>query len=137
MTILNLFYLANTSKANGGNGWSMWLMIIVLLVFMYFFVMRPQRKMQQKQQQREAGLKKGDRVMMSSGLYGKVDKVNREDQTVVIDADGLFLTYNIRAIAKVINDENPVTKTELKENETKEENNTEESSSSDSDKKDE
>lgn len=134
---MNLFYLANTSKANGGNGWSMWLMIIVLLVFMYFFVMRPQRKMQQKQQQREAGLKKGDRVMMSSGLYGKVDKVNREDQTVVIDADGLFLTYNIRAIAKVINDENPVTKTELKENETKEENNTEESSSSDSDKKDE
>ena len=137
MTILNLFYLANTSKANGGNGWSMWLMIIVLLVFMYFFVMRPQRKMQQKQQQREAGLKKGDRVMMSSGLYGKVDKVNREDQTVVIDADGLFLTYNIRAIAKVIKDENPVTKTELKENETKEENNTEKSSSSDSDKKDE
>ena len=134
---MNLFYLANTSKANGGNGWSMWLMIIVLLVFMYFFVMRPQRKMQQNQQQREAGLKKGDRVMMSSGLYGKVDKVNREDQTVVIDADGLFLTYNIRAIAKVINDENPVTKTELKENETKEENNTEESSSSDSDKKDE
>ena len=134
---MNLFYLANTSKANGGNGWSMWLMIIVLLVFMYFFVMRPQKKMQQKQQQREAGLKKGDRVMMSSGLYGKVDKVNREDQTVVIDADGLFLTYNIRAIAKVITDENPVTKTELKENETKEENNTEESSSSDSDKKDE
>lgn len=122
---MNLFYLANTSKANGGNGWSMWLMIIVLLVFMYFFVMRPQRKMQQKQQQREAGLKKGDRVMMSSGLYGKVDKVNMQDKTVVIDADGIFLTYNIRAIAKVVEYGNPVTKTEVQENETKEENKTE------------
>ena len=103
----------------------MWIVFIALIAFSYFFVMRPQKKMQQQKQQMEAGLKPGDRVMMSSGLYGKVDKVNMQDKTVVIDADGIFLTYNIRAIAKVVEHGNPVTKTEVQENETKEENKTE------------
>lgn len=124
MKILNTFFLANTA-AKGGNNMFMWIVFIALIAFSYFFVMRPQKKMQQQKQQMEEGLKPGDRVMMSSGLYGKVDKVNMQDKTVVIDADGIFLTYNIRAIAKVIKDENPVTPNEVKENETKEENNSE------------
>ncbi|MBD5432505.1 MAG: preprotein translocase subunit YajC [Lactobacillus sp.] len=121
---MNTFFLANTA-AKGGNNMFMWIVFIALIAFSYFFVMRPQKKMQQQKQEMETGLKPGDRVMMSSGLYGKVDKVNREDQTVVIDADGIFLTYNIRAIAKVVEHGNPVTKTEVQENETKEENKTE------------
>lgn len=121
---MNTFFLANTA-AKGGNNMFMWIVFIALIAFSYFFVMRPQKKMQQQKQEMESGLKPGDRVMMSSGLYGKVDKVNKQDNTVVIDADGIFLTYSIRAIARVIKDQNPVTKTEIKENETKEENNSE------------
>ncbi|QNQ81459.1 preprotein translocase subunit YajC [Lactobacillus sp. PV034] len=129
---MNLFYLANTA-AKGGNNMFMWIIFIALIAFSYFFVMRPQKKMQQQKQQMEAGLKPGDRVMMSSGLYGTIDTVNKQENTVVIDADGIYLTYNIRAIAKVVKSGTTVTKTQM-ENAAKEDSTENEESSSENQK---
>ena len=47
-----------------------------LFVFMYLFIIRPQRKRQKEHQNLVASLNKGDEVVMTSGLLGKITKVD-------------------------------------------------------------
>ncbi|WP_461225068.1 preprotein translocase subunit YajC [Lacticaseibacillus suihuaensis] len=81
-------------------------MIIVLVLmfgFMYFGMMRPQKKQQQKRQAMLNAMKKGDKVVTIGGLHAVVDSINEADQTVDLDVDGVFLTFNRSAI-RTIND---------------------------------
>ncbi|MCT3347464.1 preprotein translocase subunit YajC [Lactobacillus hominis] len=93
---------------------------IALLAFMYFFVMRPQKKQQQARMQMMSKLQKGDCVVMMSGLHGKIDSINKEDNTVVIDADGIYLTFARMAIRQVL-PSNSVSQKDVESNEAKEE----------------
>jgi preprotein translocase subunit YajC len=54
-----------------------------LFVFMYFFIIRPQRKRQKEHQNLVTALSKGDEVVMTSGMLGKIIKV--DDSYVVIE----------------------------------------------------
>lgn len=47
-------------------------------------------------------LKKGDRVILIDGMHGKIDRVDNENKTVVIDADGIYLTFALNAIRQVL-----------------------------------
>ena len=69
---------------------------------MYFGMIRPQKKQQQKRMQMMDQLKKGDKVILVDGLHGKVDSINDKDNTVVIDADGIYLTFSRMAIRQVL-----------------------------------
>jgi len=42
---------------------------------MYFFLIRPQRKRDRQQKEMQSALKVGDRVVTSSGMYGKIVSV--------------------------------------------------------------
>jgi preprotein translocase subunit YajC len=63
-----------------------WMMILLLFAVMYFFMIRPQRKQQKELETFRAGLKKGDKVVTTGGIYGTVDEVT--DRTVLIKVDG-------------------------------------------------
>jgi len=54
-----------------------------LFAFMYFFIIRPQRKRQKEHQGLVSALAKGDEVVMTSGMLGKVTKV--DDNYVVLE----------------------------------------------------
>ena len=54
-----------------------------LFVFMYFFIIRPQRKRQKEHQNLVSALAKGDEVVLTSGMLGKIMKV--DDSYVVIE----------------------------------------------------
>lgn len=100
MKNLNTLFLAN---AQGGSGNIMMIVVFVILIgFMYFGMIRPQKKQQQKRMQMMDQLKKGDRVVLVDGLHGKVDSINGKDNTVVIDADGIYLTFSRMAIRQVL-----------------------------------
>lgn len=90
------------------------------MAFMYFFVMRPQKKQQQARMKMMSQLKKGDRVVMMGGLHGKIDSINDADKTIVLDADGIFLTFSRAAVRQVL-PSNPVSTNEVKSNEEHEE----------------
>ena len=47
-------------------------------------------------------LKKGDSVIMIDGLHGKIDSVNTKDKTVVLDADGIYLTFSRMAVQQIL-----------------------------------
>lgn len=57
---------------DGGNPLSMFVPIIGMIVIFYFLLIRPQQKRQKATQKMIDAVKKGDRVVTSSGLYGTV-----------------------------------------------------------------
>ena len=74
-----------------GKGGSMWIWMIAILVIMWLLMMRPQRKREKEEQKFRAGLKKGDRVVFSGGIYGKVHAV--ADHTVDVEvSNGVVMT---------------------------------------------
>ncbi|WP_082617993.1 preprotein translocase subunit YajC [Lactobacillus selangorensis] len=78
------------------------ILMIGLFVLMYFTMIRPQKKQQQKHQEMMSQLKKGDAIVTIGGLHGTVDSLNQDAKTVVIDADGVYLTYSLSAVRSVV-----------------------------------
>lgn len=100
MKNLNTLFLASAGGPVGGN-MMMILLFIVLIGFMYFGMVRPQKKQQQKRMEMMDKLKKGDEVILVDGLHAKVDKIN-SDHTIVVDADGIYLTFERMAVRRVL-----------------------------------
>ena len=100
MKDLNTLFLANAGAA-GGSNMMMIVLFIVLIGFTYFGMIRPQKKQQQQRLQMMDKLKKGDGVVLVDGLHAKVDKIN-SDKTIVVDADGIYLTFERMAVRRVI-----------------------------------
>lgn len=94
----NLMLAAGTPAAGGS---SMIIIIILMFAMMYFMVMRPQKKQQQKHQEMVNQMKKGDAVVTIGGLHGVIDSINQDKKLVVIDCDGVYLTFNLNAIRNV------------------------------------
>lgn len=70
------------------SGWSSILMIVALIAIFYFMMIRPQQKQQKKLREFREGLKKGDRVLTSGGLFGKIEDV-KEQYFLVNVGDGI------------------------------------------------
>ena len=73
----------------------------VLFGVMYFILIRPQKKQAQKTQDMLSQIKPGDKVVTIGGLHGIVEEVNSADNTVVLDCEGIFLTFEKRSISRI------------------------------------
>jgi preprotein translocase subunit YajC len=60
-------------------------LILVFVVF-YFFMIRPQMKKQKEMNTYRSSLKRGDKVITTGGIYGKIYEV--KDNYVTIDVGG-------------------------------------------------
>ncbi len=81
--------LLQTAQGQGGS--SMWIWMILILVVMWILMLRPQRKKEKEEQKFRNELKKGDRVIFSGGIYGKVHSV--DEHTVEVEvSNGTILT---------------------------------------------
>ena len=59
----------------GGGSFLPFLMLLTFFLFIYFVTIRPQQKRQKEHQTLVDSLEKGDEVMTSSGLVGRVENV--------------------------------------------------------------
>ena len=59
--------------------------LIGIFVVFYFFFIRPQQKKAKDQSSFLANINKGDDVVMSSGIIGKINKIEDEIVTLQID----------------------------------------------------
>ena len=75
--------------------------LVVLFGLMYFFMIRPQKKQQQKHQATLKSLQKGDHVVTIGRLHGVVSNIDRAKGLVTIDCDGIYLDFDLNAIANV------------------------------------
>ncbi|KRK42595.1 protein translocase subunit [Companilactobacillus crustorum] len=87
-----------------GAGGSMGLMIFVVIMFvgMYFLSIRPQKKQQQKRQEMLKEMNKGDKVVTLGGIKGVIASIDRDNKEVVVDCDGIYLTFDINFIRKAV-----------------------------------
>ena len=78
------------------------LIMLVAMMGLMFFLQRSQKKQAQKRMESLNKLQKGYEVITIGGLYGTVDEVNTEKQTIVLDVDGVYLTFELAAIKTVL-----------------------------------
>ncbi|MEX2318890.1 MAG: preprotein translocase subunit YajC, partial [Bauldia sp.] len=74
--------------------------IILIFVIMYFLILRPQRQKARSHQEMVANLRRGDTVVTSGGLIGKVAKVDDGELQVEI-ADGVRVKVVRGMVAEV------------------------------------
>lgn len=74
------------AQAGGGFDLSFIAMLVGMFAIVYFLMIRPQRKQMAEHQALLNALKKGDEVVLSSGLIGKIFAV--EDRVVTLDIGG-------------------------------------------------
>jgi preprotein translocase subunit YajC len=60
----------------GGSGMGNFIMIPLMLLVVYLFMIRPQIKKQKKEKQFQASIKKGAKVITTSGIHGKIVELN-------------------------------------------------------------
>ena len=58
-------------------------MVLIFVVF-YFLLIRPQEKKRKAQAQLVSTVKPGEEVLLHSGIYGKVVKVNENDNSLLL-----------------------------------------------------
>jgi len=76
----------------------MFLLLGAFMLVFYAFVIRPQQQQDKKQREMRAALKKGDQIVTSGGLHGKVTGLSDETVTLEI-ADRVRVKVNRAAIA--------------------------------------
>ena len=66
-----------------GSGFAQFIPLILIFVIFYFFLIRPQQKKAKEHKQMVAALKRGDEVVTSGGLVGKIERVLGDDKVDV------------------------------------------------------
>jgi preprotein translocase subunit YajC len=67
--------LAMGTPPDGGSPWLQFVPFVLVLGIFYFIILRPMRQKQQKVQEFLSGLKVGDRVITTGGIYGQVTRL--------------------------------------------------------------
>lgn len=67
-----------------GSGLEMLVILAVFGIIFYFMIYRPQAKRQKEQRELLSNLVKGDEILTSGGLIGKITKVSAESENVVM-----------------------------------------------------
>ena len=63
-----------------GSGFAQFVPLILIFVIFYFFLIRPQQKKVKEHKLMVAALKRGDQVVTSGGIVGKVERILGEDK---------------------------------------------------------
>lgn len=72
---------------------------ILIIVIFYFLIIRPQSKRRKEEKQFAESLKIGDRVIMNSGIHGKVNQINADKGTVMIETGAGKMLFERSAIS--------------------------------------
>jgi preprotein translocase subunit YajC len=84
---------------------------VLIFVIMYFLILRPQQKRAKQHQEMVKNLRRGDTLITSGGLVGKVTKVVDDDQVEIEIADGVrvrqvrSMVADVRAKTEPVKDE--------------------------------
>ncbi len=70
--------------AQGAAGFSGFIPLILMFVIFYFLLIRPQQKKNKEHREMINSLKKGDRIITTGGLYGRITGITDNVLTVEI-----------------------------------------------------
>jgi preprotein translocase subunit YajC len=87
-----------------GGGLSFPVMMAIMFAILYFMVIRPQSRERKKLEQRVNALKKGDKVLTTSGMFATVVSLEN-DRAVLRISDETKVEFTKSAIAQVLTPE--------------------------------
>jgi preprotein translocase subunit YajC len=107
-TMINIAYAMAQQQPSGSqqaaSPISSLLPLILIFAVFYFLLIRPQKKQQQQQQNMINNLKKGDRIVTSGGIHGKITALKGKEIEVEI-ASNTRITLNKQSISQLISGE--------------------------------
>jgi len=81
------------------------LFLILIISVFYFFWIRPQMREKKEFEKLLASLKKGDKVLTSSGIYGEVTAIKDDTRITLKVADNVRIDFAKSSVSKVLNRE--------------------------------
>jgi preprotein translocase subunit YajC len=82
--MITILMAPSGGQQSGQSGYFLIMMLLMIVIF-YFFMIRPQVKRQKEMANYRNSLKKGDKVITTGGIYGKVQEIN--EQTILLEID--------------------------------------------------
>ena len=89
-----------------GSGFAQFIPLILIFVIFYFFLIRPQQKKVKQHKSMVASLKRGDEVITSGGVYGKIEKVYDDDKIDLSVADNVTVKVIKSTVQSLLNQPN-------------------------------
>lgn len=81
--MIDIAYAMGGGGGEGAGGFTGFIPIILMFVIFYFLLIRPQQKKQKEQRNMVSNLKKGDRIITSGGLHGRITGL--DDATLTLE----------------------------------------------------
>ena len=83
----------------GGGGIGNYILIPLMFLVLYLFMIRPQIRRQKNEKKFQASIKKGAKVVTTSGIHGKVIDLIDSDNTCVIETGAGKIKFERSAIS--------------------------------------
>ncbi len=99
MNSLLSIILMTPPEGGKSNPASFYIMMLLIIVVFYFFMIRPQVKKQKDMRNFRAALKKGDKVITTGGIYGKINNISENIITIDI-GNNVIIKVDKNAILK-------------------------------------
>lgn len=103
-TIMSVAWAQGAASGSTGSTILSFLPFVLIFVIFYFLLILPQQKRQKKLKAMLEALKKGDKIVTSSGIWGTITNLGKDTVTVQI-ADNTKIKVQRDHIARVRVDE--------------------------------
>ena len=73
--------------------------LLLILVVFYFFMIRPQMKRAKNEKKFQSSIAKGNKIITSSGIHGKIVDIVDSDNTVIVETGAGKIKFERSAIS--------------------------------------
>jgi len=89
-----------------GSGFAQFIPLILIFVIFYFFLIRPQQKKVKEHKMMVTALKRGDEVVTSGGIVGKIERVLGDDKVDISISENVTVQVVQSTIQSLLNKPN-------------------------------
>ena len=86
-----------------GSGFAQIIPLILIFIIFYFFLIRPQQKKAKDHKLMVAALKRGDQVVTSGGIIGKVERILGDDKVDLLISENVTIQVVQSTIQGLLN----------------------------------
>ena len=86
-----------------GSGFAQFIPLILIFVIFYFFLIRPQQKKVKDHKLMVTALKRGDEVVTSGGIVGKIERVLGDDKVDILISENVSVQVVQSTVQSLLN----------------------------------
>lgn len=95
----NFFSIILMGQPQGANPLNQILLLVLLIVVFYFFMIRPQVKRQKDLKNFRQSLQKGDKIITTGGIYGRINNISGNIATIDV-GNNVIIKVDVSALLK-------------------------------------